>query len=105
MVANPWCNKFTSRHDLLRMMDHHGVTNVVVGNILHAHISGELEGNAIPGDTVEERMAFLNAEMTAFYNVASAPEKLPHLSMSNLKEQPEERKCLSRTKWTRGEGC
>ena len=39
----------------------------------------------LPGDTVTDRLAFLNADMRSFYAANSVQEKLPQLIMDNIK--------------------
>eukprot|EP00974_Lingulodinium_polyedra_P050053 4813753-Lingulodinium_polyedra.AAC.2 len=68
LLAHPWFCKYSYRHDLLHMIDHHGVASHVIGNILWAHICGERETSVIPGATLEERLAFLNADIRAYYS-------------------------------------
>eukprot|EP00974_Lingulodinium_polyedra_P034835 3347507-Lingulodinium_polyedra.AAC.1 len=59
---------FTYRHDLLHMVDHHGIASHICANILWAHISSDREAPVIPGANMEERLAFLNADVKAYYS-------------------------------------
>ena len=88
--STPWLhipifNKHTFRHDMLHMLDHHGLSSFVLGEILHAHVSGDHETDVLPGATIDARLAFLNADIDAFYKTHHVKEKVPKLAMSNLK--------------------
>ena len=78
-------SKYTYRFDLLHMLDHHGVASHVVGNILWAHLAADRDCNVLPGDNQDERLAFLNSEVKAFYSHAKVTNRMPPLKLSNLK--------------------
>ena len=59
------------------MLDHHGLANFVMGNVLYSHVSGEKECKVLPGDTIAERLEFLNADIQAYYKAKHASSRLP----------------------------
>eukprot|EP00969_Alexandrium_andersonii_P140877 6230788-Alexandrium_andersonii.AAC.1 len=61
LAAHEWFNKYSFRLDLLHILDHHGVLSAVLGNILHHHVHAP--SPALPGATMDERLAFLNADI------------------------------------------
>lgn len=85
LVAHPWFSRYSFRHDLLHMVDHHGVCSHVIGNVLAAHLFGEREGEVLPGRNVEDRLAFLNADIATFYTMRRVQNRLPPLKEANLK--------------------
>ena len=48
-------NKWTYKHDLLHMLDHHGVPSHVVANDLWAHLSGERDTEVIQKGNEHDR--------------------------------------------------
>ena len=58
LVAHPVWSIYTYRLDLLHLLDHHGITSTILGNIFWIHVGGERECNVLPGDTVQERLHF-----------------------------------------------
>ena len=86
LVQHEVFNYQTCRFDLLHMCDHHGVTSHVIANVLWAHSSSDREGNGIPGDTVDERLAALNREIREFYTRRRVSNRLPKIKRTNLKE-------------------
>lgn len=85
LVEHPVFSKYTFRYDLLHMLDHHGVASHVVANILWAHVSGDRESEALPGDNEGERIEFLSSDMRAFYTQHQVANRMPALKLSNLK--------------------
>ena len=81
-------NKWTYRHDNLHNLDHHGLAGHVIANILYKHVSGERDAEVLPGENVDERLAFLNADIRAYYTAAKVENRLPPLKMDNLKNGP-----------------
>jgi len=88
LAAHPLFNRLTFRHDLLHMLDHHGVASSVVANLLWDHVRPGRETSVLPGNSIGERVEFLNAEIKAWYH--QQPNKnvsrLPLLKPDNLKE-------------------
>eukprot|EP00959_Pyramimonas_sp_CCMP1952_P205279 4292912-Pyramimonas_sp.AAC.1 len=62
LANHSWFNKWTYRYCTLRMLDHHGCTSVVIGSILNEHVCPDHETNVLPGDTIDERIEFLNSD-------------------------------------------
>ena len=85
LVRHPFFNRLTYRYDLLHLLDHHGLTSQVVGNILYAHLAGDREADVLPGTNTEERLGFLNADILAFYQANHVSNRLPALTMGNIK--------------------
>ena len=83
LLAHGWFNKHSFRLDMLHILDHHGVSNAVLGNILHHH--AHRPSPALPGRNVEERLAFLNADIQAYYSLHAVGNRLPALRMTNLR--------------------
>lgn len=88
LVAHDLFNIHTFRHDLLHMSDHHGVISHVVANVLWAHIGGDREAAVIPGSNMEQRLAFLNEDVRAFYNANHVHNRLPPFREENIKDGP-----------------
>ena len=88
VAAHPIFNRLTYRHDMLHMLDHHGVASSVAANVFWEHVRPGRETSVLPGDTIGERVEFLNAEMKAWYeqppNIHHA--RLPLLKQDNIKE-------------------
>ena len=78
-------NIHTYRHDLLHMADHHGVLSHVIANILWAHLCGERESQVLPGDTIDQRLRFLNDDVKAFYTTHHVQNRLPPFKEDNIK--------------------
>ena len=57
----------------------------MIGNALANHVFGDREGDVLPGTTVEERLAFLNADIAAFYSMQRVQNNLPVLKESHLR--------------------
>ncbi len=76
-------NVFTYLYDILHNFDHHGITSTAVGCIFYARVH-EREGLS-PGRSQEERLAFLNNDIQAFYkHTNNGAPRLPQLKLSNL---------------------
>ena len=86
LVQDAVFNSQTYRFDLIHMCDHHGVTSHVIANVLWAHVSADREGDIIPGDTVEDRLAALNMEVKEFYTRRRVSNRLPKIKRTNLKD-------------------
>lgn len=85
LVAHDLFNCHTYRFDLLHMCDHHGVCSHTIGNILWANVSPDRAGNALPGDTVDERIAFLQEDVAAFYSLHRVANRAPPIRLGNIK--------------------
>ena len=85
LPAHAAFNRHTYRFDLLHMCDHHGVTSHVIGNVLWAHLANECESNVLPGIRREDRLAFLQQDINAFYRHCNVDNRLPPLKESNIK--------------------
>jgi len=83
VVAHPWFNVHTYRLDLLHTLDHHGVANAVLGNVLWRHVHAP--SPALPGSTQDERLAFLNEDIKSFYSQHAVANRLPPLRLGNLR--------------------
>ena len=86
LAAHPWFNHMTYRFDLLHMVDHHGIANHIIGNILWHHVSQAGSSDALPGGTTQERLDFLNADIVAFYQERHVADRVPRLHLSNIKD-------------------
>ena len=82
-AAHPWFNMYTYRLDLLHILDHHGVSNTIFGNVLWAHIRGP--SPVLPGTTQGERIGFLNEDIKAYYDLNAVANRLPPLRVSNIR--------------------
>ena len=87
VTAHPVFSIYTYRCDLLHMLDHHGVSSHVVANVFWTHLSGDRDCDVLPGDNMEDRLAFLNADISAFYTHARVQNRLPRLNESNIKAE------------------
>ena len=68
------------------MMDHHGITSHIIGNVLYTHCSSDRDCDVLPGDTLEDRLSLLNEYIRAFFYIHSrVANRLPPLRASNLK--------------------
>ena len=85
LVRHAWFTKYTYRHCMLHMIDHHGVASHVAATILWQHMGGDRECNAIPGNNIEERLHFLNDGKHAVYSQFHVHNRLPSLKDDNLK--------------------
>ena len=85
-AGHPWFNLHTYRHDLLHMLDHHGLASHVIANILWAHLSGDREVLVLPGANMAERLAFLNDGVQGYYDHNRIDSRLPRLKESNIKD-------------------
>ena len=81
-------NVQTYRHDLLHMADHHGVISHICANILWTHLSGDRLTPVLPGDNIEERIGFLNADLAAYYSANHVENRLPPFRAENIKDGP-----------------
>ena len=82
LVAHGWFNRFSYRHDILHMWDHHGITSTSVGCVLDHHVR---EASAVlPGNNQQIRLDFLNDDIRAFNSARGVLNKLPKLKLSNL---------------------
>ena len=52
---------------------------------MHAHVSGDREADVPPGTNIEERLGFLNADIAAYYQANNVSNRLPALSLGNIK--------------------
>ena len=86
--CHPWFNMHTFRFDMLHMLDHHGLASHVVANVLWTHLSGDRDCDVFPGSNIDDRVAFLNTDLAAWYTETSTRNRLPTLKGSNLKEGP-----------------
>ena len=49
-----------------------------------AHLGAEREGEVLPGTTIEERLAFLNSDVAAYYTVNHVHCRLPSFKRETL---------------------
>ena len=82
VVAHPWFSIYTYRLDLLHIFDHHGITSVILANVLAYHI--RRASPLLPGSTLEERLTSLNDEIRAWYSIAGIENRLPRLKQTNI---------------------
>ena len=85
LAAHPIFNLHSYRHDLLHMIDVHGVASAIIANILWVHISPERLCNVLPGGTVDERLEFLHGDVLAYYQTTKAQNHMPKLKRDNIK--------------------
>ena len=86
LTAHPLVNRQTYRHDLLHMIDMHGVAAMLLGNSFWTHVSGERRCEVLPGTNIEERLVFLNNDVEAYYKHMKISCRTPPLNKSNIKE-------------------
>ena len=75
---------YSYRLDLLHLIDHHGVASHVVGNIFWAHVRAA--SAVVPGDNQEQRLAFLNDDVRAYYTARGVSNRLPKLKITNIRD-------------------
>ena len=88
LASHPIFNRFTYRHDMLHMLDHHGVASSIIANVFWEHVKHGTPTSVLPGATIGERVAFLNAEMKAWYGQPpnNTCSRLPLLKPDNIKD-------------------
>ena len=86
LAAHIWFNKWTYRYCTLHMLDHHGCTSIIVGSILNEHVSPEHETQALPGNTIDERIEFLNSDLKGYYSFHDVANRIPRIKHSNINE-------------------
>jgi len=84
LVGHPWFSMYTFRMDLLHMLDHHGVSSHVVGNVFWHHLR-EATG-VLPGPNIDARLQSLNDEIKAYYQIRGVQNRVPTLKSSNICE-------------------
>jgi len=82
LVAAPWFFKDTYRLDLLHLLDHHGVASMVVANVVAMQVC--FENLVTPGANQDQRLAFINDDIKAYYSARRVQHRLPPLKMSNV---------------------
>lgn len=75
-------NMHTYRLDVMHLLDHHGVTSLVAGNIIWIHLRDR--DGILPGTTIDERLDFFNNDLRAYYSFRGVRNRLPPLRQSNL---------------------
>ena len=85
LFCHAFFNRQTYRLDLLHMLDHHGVSSHIIATILWHHVSGERECDVLPGDIVDARLDFRDADAQAFYNTHGVSERWPKIKESHIK--------------------
>jgi hypothetical protein len=79
-------NKWTYRYCTLRMLDHHGCASVIIGSILYEHVCPDHETEALPGNTIDDRIEFLNSDVRGFYSCCAVANRIPRIKQSNIYE-------------------
>ena len=82
LVAHKIFTVYTYRLDIMHLLDHHGVTSHIVGNTMIVHEKDR--GGILPGSNIEERLAFLNNDLKAYYSYSGCRNRLPPLRETNL---------------------
>ena len=80
MADSPFFNKFFHRLDAMHVLDHHGLSSVLMGSILRRLVV--LEGRL--GTNQQARLDAINAEFSQYYNDHLVSTRLPKLLLSNL---------------------
>jgi len=81
-IDHPLFNLYTYRLDIMHLLDHHGVTSHVAGNMIYIHVRDR--DGILPGDTIDQRLEFFNNDVKAYYSHRGASSRLPPLRQSNL---------------------
>ena len=64
------------------MLDHHGVAGHVIANIFVMHVVDKV--CVVPGRSQEDRLRFINDDITGFYSARAVQHRMPAIKMSNL---------------------
>jgi hypothetical protein len=72
----------TYRLDIMHLLDHHGVTSLIAGNLIAIHVRDR--DGILPGSTIDDRLDFFNSDMRACNSVSGVRNRLPPLRQSNL---------------------
>ena len=63
LATKCWISKWTYRFCMLHVFDHNGVSGSIAANVFD--ILSETVGGVLPGDTIQDRLDFLNARRLA----------------------------------------
>ena len=80
MADSPFFNKYFHRLDAMHVLDHHGLTSVLIGSISRRLVV--VEGRL--GTNQQARLDAINAQLSQWYNDNLVGARLPKILLSNL---------------------
>ena len=82
LVEHKFFNMHTVRLDLLHLLDHHGVTAIIVANIVVPLIAER--NDVLPGANKDTRLDYFNDDVRDYYKESGEANRLPRLKHASF---------------------